>query len=111
MVRGSWLSFVTEELPERKGLEILRLAGNPSLEIDIEEIVARCPSSITKLFLDGTGCCGDGRKATWTRLERLEMINLTNTKIKGTEEQLRQVLPLSCQRIYAAEGGWDGSIF
>ena len=28
--KAAWLSFVTEELPERKGLEILRLAGNPS---------------------------------------------------------------------------------
>ena len=48
-----------------------------------------------------------GLKAPWERLVNLEMVNLTGTKVTGSEEDLRAVLPASCKRVYAAEDGWD----
>ena len=102
-----WTRFVEEELPQREGLEVLRLAGNKELEADIVTVVEKCPTTVKKLFLDGTSCHGKGLKAPWERLVNLEMVNLTGTKVTGSEEDLRAVLPASCKRVYAAEDGWD----
>ena len=86
---------------------MLRLAGNPQLKVDISELVAKLPSTVTKLFLDGTKVYGKSVNAPWGKLTNLEMVNLTGTQVAGSEQELRAVLPPTCKRVYVANDGWE----
>ena len=102
-----WTAFIERELPQREGLQVLRLAGNPQLKVDISELVAKLPSTVTKLFLDGTKVYGKSVNAPWGKLTNLEMVNLTGTQVAGSEQELRAVLPPTCKRVYVANDGWE----
>ena len=57
--------------------------------MDIVELVAKLPPTLKKLDLYYTGCFGDAGKADWARLPALEKVVLLDTKVTGSEEDLK----------------------
>ena len=84
-----WAAFCLEVLPQCASLEELYLGGNANLKVDIVELVAKLPPTLKKLKLYGTGCFGDAGKADWARLPALEVVILEQTKVTGSEEDLK----------------------
>ena len=79
-----WAAFCLEVLPQCASLEVLNLALNDNLKVDIVELVAKLPPTLKKLYLHDTGCFGDAGKADWARLPALKMVVLFGTKVKGS---------------------------
>ena len=84
-----WAAFCLEVLPQCASLEELKLYGNANLKVDIVELVAKLPPTLKTLRLIGTGCFGDAGKADWARLPALETVFLGDTKVTGSEEDLK----------------------
>ena len=84
-----WAAFCLEVLPQCASLEELNLRHNANLKVDIVELVAKLPPTLKELILDGTGCFGDAGKADWARLPALEGVRLNDTKVTGSEEDLK----------------------
>ena len=84
-----WAAFCLEVLPQCASLEELRLYGNANLKVDIVELVAKLPPTLKGLYLDDTGCFGDAGKADWAQLPALEEVFLEDTKVTGSEEDLK----------------------
>ena len=84
-----WAAFCLEVLPQCTSLEELNLRWNASLKVDIVELVAKLPPTLKILFLNETGCFGDAGKADWARLPALEWVELSYTKVTGSEEDLK----------------------
>ena len=84
-----WAAFCLEVLPQCASLEELYLSGNANLKVDIVELVAKLPPSLKQLGLNSTGCFGDAGKADWARLPALEVVVLEDTKVTGSEEDLK----------------------
>ena len=84
-----WAAFCLEVLPQCASLEELNLGDNRNLKVDIVELVAKLPPTLKTLNLYGTGCFGDAGKADWARLPALEKIWLEDTKVTGSEEDLK----------------------
>ena len=89
ITKEQWAGFCSGVLPQCTHLEELNLRKNDNLEEDIVELVGKLPPTLKMLRLNGTGCFGDGGKAEWGRLPVLEMMDLRNTKVSGSEEELR----------------------
>ena len=84
-----WAAFCLEVLPQCASLEELDLGYNDNLKVDIVELVAKLPPTLKTLNLYGTGCFGDAGKADWARLPALEVVILLDTKVTGSEEDLK----------------------
>jgi len=84
-----WAAFCLEVLPQCASLEELDLFGNANLKVDIVELVAKLPPTLRVLGLGNTGCFGDAGKADWARLPALEGVELSGTKVTGSEEDLK----------------------
>ena len=84
-----WAAFCLEVLPQCASLEELELFGNANLKVDIVELVAKLPPTLKVLTLRTTGCFGDAGKADWARLPALERVYLRDTKVTGSEEDLK----------------------
>ena len=92
-----WAAFCLEVLPQCASLEELDLGGNDNLKVDIVELVAKLPPTLKVLNLGSTGCfnlpntgCfGDAGKADWARLPALKAVILKDTKVTGSEEDLK----------------------
>ena len=84
-----WAAFCLEVLPQCASLEVLILDGNANLKVDIVELVAKLPPTLKTLDLGDTGCFGDAGKADWARLPALERVGLSDTKVTGSEEDLK----------------------
>ena len=84
-----WAAFCLEVLPQCASLEVLYLSVNRNLKVDIVELVAKLPPTLKKLDLSRTGCFGDAGKADWARLPALEWVDLSDTKVTGSEEDLK----------------------
>ena len=89
ITKEQWAGFCSGVLPQCTHLEELSLNMNPTLEEDIVELVGKLPPTLKKLSLSETGCFGDAGKADWSRLPALEEVWLFNTKVSGSEEELR----------------------
>ena len=89
ITKEQWAGFCSGVLPQCTHLEELWLNGNDNLEEDIVELVGKLPPTLKKLYLQYTGCFGDGSKAEWGRLPALEVVWLNLTKVTGSEEELR----------------------
>ena len=89
ITKEQWAGFCSGVLPQCTHLEELYLYNNDNLEEDIVELVGKLPPTLKKLILHNTGCFGDGGKAEWGRLPALEKMDLRNTKVSGSEEELR----------------------
>ena len=89
ITKEQWAGFCSGVLPQCTHLEELNLMDNDNLEEDIVELVGKLPPTLKKLVLSCTGCFGDGGKAEWGRLPALEEVRLWNTKVSGSEEELR----------------------
>lgn len=92
-----WRYFIVEILPLCGGLEWLQLDENPSLSINIVVLVENLPSTITQLSLSFTECHGSGLQAPWSNVPHLFLLNLEGSKVIGTKEELRALLPDGCQ--------------
>ena len=53
------------------------------------ELVAKLPPTLKELDLWNTGCFGDAGKADWARLPALEVVELCDTKVTGSKEDLK----------------------
>ena len=84
-----WAAFCLEVLPQCASLEELELSYNANLKVDIVELVAKLPPTLKVLNLGYTGCFGDAGKADWARLPALERVRLNDTKVTGSEEDLK----------------------
>ena len=84
-----WAAFCLEVLPQCASLEKLYLNGNANLKVDIVELVAKLPPTLKALDLNETGCFGDAGKADWARLPALEWVVREDTKVTGSEEDLK----------------------
>ena len=84
-----WAAFCLEVLPQCASLEVLDLKWNANLKVDIVELVAKLPPTLKVLNLGYTGCFGDAGKADWARLPALEEVDLSDTKVTGSEEDLK----------------------
>ena len=91
ITKEQWAGFCSGVLPQCTHLEELSLSYNDNLEEDIVELVGKLPPTLKTLSLWQTGCFGDGGKAEWGRLPALEEVYLYNTKVSGSEEELRAV--------------------
>ena len=80
-----WAAFCLEVLPQCASLEVLELAGNANLKVDIVELAAKLPPTLKTLYLGGTGCFGDAGKADWARLPALKEVGLSRTKVTGSK--------------------------
>ena len=89
ITKEQWAAYCSGVLPQCPHLEYLNLGYNPTLEVDIVELVGKLPPTLRVLSLDETGCFGDGGKAEWGRLPALEFVGLSYTKVSGSEEELR----------------------
>ena len=89
ITKEQWAGFCSGVLPQCTHLEELNLNFNGNLEEDIGELVGKLPPTLKKLWLNDTGCFGDGGKAEWGRLPALETVWLHDTKVSGSEEELR----------------------
>ena len=89
ITKEQWAGFCSGVLPQCTHLEELTLEGNADLEEDIVELVRKLPPTLKKLILLNTGCFGDGGKAEWSRLQALDWVILSDTKVNGSEEELR----------------------
>ena len=89
ITKEQWAGFCSGVLPQCTHLEELDLSYNDNLEEDIVELVGKLPPTLKKLYLSETGCFGDGGKAEWGRLPALEMVDLSDTKVSGSKEELR----------------------
>ena len=89
ITKEQWAGFCSGVLPQCTHLEELNLRDNDNLEEDIVELVGKLPPTLKKLNLFDTGCFGDGGKAEWGRLPALMYVDLKNTKVSGSEEELR----------------------
>ena len=84
-----WAAFCRDVLPQCASLEKLLLYNNTNLKVDIAELVAKLPPTLKVLGLDNTGCFGDAGKADWARIPALERVELWNTKVTGSKEDLK----------------------
>merc|ERR1711988_83625 len=84
-----WAAFCLEVLPQCASLEELNLYRNANLKVDIVELVAKLPPTLKELNLGYTGCFGDAGKADWARLPALEEVELGDTKVTGSKEDLK----------------------
>ena len=89
ITKEQWAGFCSGVLPQCTHLEELNLYNNRNLEEDIVELVGKLPPTLKVLCLKFTGCFGDGGKAEWGRLPALEAVFLDDTKVSGSEEELR----------------------
>ena len=89
ITKEQWAAYCSGVLPQCTHLEELDLDRNPHLEEDIVELVGKLPPTLKKLHLGDTGCFGDAGKADWGRLPALEDVDLSVTKVSGSEEELR----------------------
>ena len=89
ITKEQWAGFCSGVLPQCTHLEELRLEWNFNLEEDIVELVGKLPPTLKTLYLECTGCFGDGGKAEWGRLPALEYVELGYTKVSGSKEELR----------------------
>ena len=89
ITKEQWAAYCSGVLPQCTHLEELTLSLDDNLEEDIVELVGKLPPTLKKLSLNNTGCFGDGGKAEWGRLPALEYVILRNTKVSGSEEELR----------------------
>ena len=56
------------------------------------ELVGKLPLTLKVLYLKDTGCFGGSGKADWSRLPALEAVDLSDTKVTGSEEELRETI-------------------
>ena len=90
ITKEQWAGFCSGVLPQCTHLEELDLSYNDNLEEDIVELVGKLPPTLKTLKLyECTGCFGDGGKAEWGRLPALEEVDLRDTKVSGSKEELR----------------------
>ena len=89
ITKEQWAAYCSGVLPQCTHLEKLDLDENPHLEEDIVELVGKLPPTLKKLRLSETGCFGDGGKAEWGRLPALKCVELSDTKVSGSKEELR----------------------
>ena len=99
ITKEQWAGFCSGVLPQCTHLEELDLSSNANLEEDIVELVGKLPPTLKELRLNNTGCFGDGGKAEWGRLPALEWVFLSDTKVSGSEEELRAA-GCKAERIY-----------
>ena len=89
ITKEQWAAYCSEVVPQCTHLEKLDLDVNPNLEEDIVELVGKLPPTLKWLNLIFTKCFGDAGKADWSRLPALDWVNLSGTKVSGSEEDLR----------------------
>ena len=89
ITKEQWAAYCSGVLPQCPHLEKLYLFGNPTLEEDIVELVGKLQPTLKTLSLSNTGCFGDAGKADWSRLLALGGALLRDTKVSGSEEELR----------------------
>ena len=63
--------------------------------MNIVPIVKLLPASLKELYL-GYKLFGEGVKANWSHLTKLEWVHIDGSRITGTEDELEAVLPEGC---------------
>ena len=106
VIAGIKTGFISSFLEMCTSLVTLDLCRNTSLNIDLRELLQKCPATLQNLLVANTSIHGDGTLAPWNRVPSLKYLNLLGTGVRGTVRELEErILSVVSSESTRKEGG------